>query len=142
MWRPLRPTPQEARSATPPARPVTRIPTAFGGFLVSCFLLGASLAATQNFLTLQIDFLGGGAFLIGAAAAFQALAEIPTMAYMHVLTRRFGHRLLFAIGCGIYLAIFIAWAFVSMAPTAALPQLVAAIAFGPTYGAGGGLAWR
>lgn len=134
MWRTLRPTAQEARSAAnPPARPVTRIPTAFGGFLVSCFLLGASLAATQNFLTLQIDFLGGGAFLIGAAAAFQALAEIPTMAYMHVLTRRFGHRLLFAIGCGIYLAIFIAWAFVSVALTAALLKLVAGIAFALTY---------
>src|SRR5437879_123485 len=133
MWRTLRPTAQEARSANPPARPVTRIPIAFGGFLVSCFLLGASLAATQNFLTLQIDFLGGGAFLIGAAAAFQALAEIPTMAYMQVLTGRFGHRLLFAIGCGIYLAIFIAWAFVSVALTAALLKLVAGIAFALTY---------
>jgi len=133
MWRTLRPTAQEARSANPPARPVTRIPIGFGGFLVSCFLLGASLAATQNFLTLQIDFLGGGAFLIGAAAAFQALAEIPTMAYMQVLTGRFGHRLLFAIGCGIYLAIFIAWAFVSVALTAALLKLVAGIAFALTY---------
>src|SRR5207245_2690205 len=133
MWRTLRPTAQEARSANPPARPVTRIPIAFGGFLVSCFLLGASLAATQNFLTLQIDFLGGGAFLIGAAAAFQALAEIPTMAYMQELTGRFGHRLLFAIGCGIYLAIFIAWAFVSVALTAALLKLVAGIAFALTY---------
>src|SRR2546428_10260842 len=60
-------------------------------FRSSCFLLGASLAATQNFLTLQIDFLGGGAFLIGAAAAFQALAEIPTMAYMQVRKRSEEH---------------------------------------------------
>src|SRR5439155_364238 len=64
---------------------------------------------------------------------FQAFAEIPTMAYMQVLTRRFGHRLLFAIGCGIYLAIFIAWAFVSVALTAALLKLVAGIAFALTY---------
>jgi PPP family 3-phenylpropionic acid transporter len=134
MWRTVKPMPQEPRlGANPQARPLTRIPLAFAGFLVSCFLLGASLAATQNFLTLQIDFLGGGAFLIGAAAAFQALAEIPTMAYMQVLTRRFGHRLLFAIGCGIYLAIFIAWAFVSVALTAALLKLVAGIAFALTY---------
>src|SRR2546428_3908016 len=101
MWRTLRPTAQEARSANPPARPVTRIPIGFGGFLVSCVLLGASLAATQNFLTLQIDFLGGGALPIGAPAAFQAFAEIPTMAYMHVLTTRVCHRPLFAIGCGV-----------------------------------------
>ena len=134
MWRTVKPMPQEPRlGANPQARPLTRIPLAFAGFLVSCFLLGASLAATQNFLTLQIDFLGGGAFLIGAAVAFQALAEIPTMAYMQVLTRRFGHRLLFAIGCGIYLAIFIAWAFVSVALTAALLKLVAGIAFALTY---------
>ena len=134
MWRTVKPMPQEPRlGANPQARPLTRIPLAFAGLLVSCFLLGASLAATQNFLTLQIDFLGGGAFLIGAAVAFQALAEIPTMAYMQVLTRRFGHRLLFAIGCGIYLAIFIAWAFVSVALTAALLKLVAGIAFALTY---------
>ncbi len=134
MWRTLKPMPQDPRRAeAAQARPLTRIPLAFAGFLVSCFLLGASLSATQNFLTLQIDFLGGGAFLIGAAAAFQAFAEIPTMAYMQVLTRRFGHRLLFAIGCGIYLAIFIAWAFVSVALTAALLKLVAGIAFALTY---------
>src|SRR5256712_5034819 len=137
MWRTLKPTGPEARSANPPARPVTRIPIAFGGFLVSCFLLGASLAATQNFLTLQIDFLGGGAVLIGAAAAFQGLVGIPTIAYMHVLTWRVGHLRLFAIGCGIYLAIFIAWAFVSVALTAALLKLVAGIAFALTYVAAG-----
>src|SRR5256885_10250132 len=134
VWRALKPTPRDpGQAAGPQVRRLPKIPVAFAGFLVSCFLLGAALAATQNFLTLQIDFLGGGAFLIGAAAAFQAFAEIPTMAYMQVLTRRFGHRLLFAIGCGIYLAIFIAWAFVTVALTAALLKLVAGIAFALTY---------
>src|SRR5439155_1421548 len=80
------------------------------GILLSGLLLGASLAATQNSLTLQINVLGGGAVLVGAAAAFQALTEIPTMGYTHVLRRYLSHRVLFAIGCGVYLVIFVAWA--------------------------------
>jgi PPP family 3-phenylpropionic acid transporter len=103
------------------------------GFLVSCLLLGASLASTQNFLILRINYLGGGALLVGAAAAFQALTEIPTMAYTHVLRKRFSNRALFAIGCGIYVAVFLAWAFVSNALTAALLKLVIGVAFALTY---------
>jgi PPP family 3-phenylpropionic acid transporter len=101
-------------------------------FLVSCFLLGASLAATQNFLVLRISFLGGGALLIGAAAAAQALTEIPTMGYTHVLTKRVSHGALFAIGCGIYLATFVAWAFTSDALVAASLKLVG-VAFALTF---------
>src|SRR2546429_6463014 len=134
VWRALKPTPLDPRpAANPQTKRLPKIPLPFAGFLVSCFLLGASLAATQNFLTLQIDFLGGGAFLIGAAAGFQALTEIPTMAYTSVLTRLLGHRLLFVIGCGSYLVIFIAWAFVSVALTAALLKLVAGVAFALTF---------
>jgi len=32
------------------------------------------------------------------------------MGYTHVLTRYASHRVLFAIGCAIYVVIFIAWA--------------------------------
>jgi len=112
---------------------VTRVPRALVWFLGSCFLLGASLAATQNFLTLRISFLGGGALLIGAAAAFQALTEVPTMAYTYVLRRRFSNKVLFAIGCSIYLVAFLAWAYVSDAVTAALLKLVIGVAFALTY---------
>src|SRR5712691_1763289 len=132
-WRTLKPAAGEAPPAPNPQASMARIPRAYAGFLVACFLLGASLAATQNFLTLQINFLGGGALLIGAAAAFQAVTEIPTMAYTDVLTRRIGHRWLFVIGCAIYLAIFIAWALVSDALTAALLKLVGGVAFALTF---------
>jgi PPP family 3-phenylpropionic acid transporter len=121
-----------APAATGPLR-VTGVPLALVGFLFSCFLLGASLAATQNFLTLRISFLGGGALLIGAAAAFQALTEVPTMAYTYVLRRRFSNRALFAIGCAIYLVAFLAWGFVSDAFFAALLKLVIGVAFALTY---------
>ncbi len=137
VWRALKPAlpgqrvePQPAAPMTPP---VGTVPVALIGFLVSVFLLGASLAATQNFLTLRISFLGGGAFLIGAAAAFQALTEIPTMGYTHVLTKRLGHRGLFAIGCAIYVAVFLAWASVSDALIAALLKLAIGVAFALTF---------
>lgn len=117
-------------AAPPQVRPV---PMALAGFMAACFLLGVSLAATQNFLTLRINFLGGGALLIGAAAAFQALTEIPTMAYTHVLRRRLSNRALFAVGCAVYIALFLAWAFVSDAAAAAVLKLLAGVAFALTY---------
>jgi len=136
VWRRLKPAPRSESlktQTTSAATPMTRLPLALVGFLFSSFLLGASLAATQNFLTLRISFLGGGAFLIGAAAAFQALTEIPTMGYTHVLTRYLGHRTLFALGCAIYMVIFIAWAFVSDAFAAAALKLGVGVAFALTY---------
>jgi PPP family 3-phenylpropionic acid transporter len=110
-----------------------RLPLALAGFLVSCFLLGTSSSAAQNFVTLRISFLGGGALVVGAAAAFQALTEIPTMAYTHVLVRRLSQRALFAIGCGIYLMVFLAWAFVSDPVVVALLKLVVGVGFALTY---------
>lgn len=117
----------------PGALPVKRVPWALVGFLVSCFLLGVSLAATQNFLTLRITSLGGGALLIGAAAAFQSLTEIPTMAYTHVLRRRLSNKALFALGCGVYIGLFIAWGFVGNATAAAVLKLAAGFAFALTF---------
>jgi PPP family 3-phenylpropionic acid transporter len=136
VWRNLKPAPRgesvEPRPASS-AGHATRLPLTLVGFLFSSFLLGVSLAATQNFLTLRISFLGGGAFLIGAAAAFQALTEIPTMGYTHRLSRYLGHRTLFALGCAIYMVLFIAWAFVSDAFTAAALKLGVGVAFALTY---------
>ena len=134
VWHALKPS--DARQSAEPAAAAMRVrmvPVALMTFLVSCFLLGASLAATQNFLVLRISFLGGGALLIGAAAAAQALTEIPTMGYTHVLTKRISHGALFAIGCGIYLATFVAWAFTSDAFLAASLKLVVGVAFALTF---------
>jgi PPP family 3-phenylpropionic acid transporter len=137
VWAALKPASpdgaSEAETGTAVPGRVSKIPLAMLGFLVSCFLLGVSLSATGNFLTLQINFLGGGAFLVGAAAAFQALTEIPTMGYTHVLTRHLSHRTLFAIGCAIYVVVFVAWAFVSSPVVAALLKLVIGVAFALTY---------
>ena len=135
MWSRLPSEPRELSTSPAPRAGVRleRIPLAMLGFLGGCLLLGVALAATQNFLVVQISVLGGGAVLVGGAAAFQALTEIPTMAYMHVLTKHFGHRVLFAIGCAIYLVIFIAWAFVTSPLVAALLKLGIGVAFALTF---------
>lgn len=133
VWRTVEP---EGAAASDGARATVRavgVPLAMIGFLLSCFVLGVSLAATQNFLILQISDLGGGALIVGAAAAFQSTTEIPTMGYTHVLARRLTYRALFAIGCAIYLVIFVAWAFVSSALVAAVLKLAVGVAFALTY---------
>jgi len=136
VWRFIKPvevTPVAGDAIAHPAPMNARLPLAMVSFLLSLFLLGAALSATQNFLTVQIDILGGGAFLIGAASAFQALTEIPTMGYTHVLSRFASQKVLFAIGCAIYVVIFIAWAFTTNALVAALLKLVVGVAFALTY---------
>lgn len=137
LWRAVTPesTPASGDAPNPVGKGVRLggIPLAMVGFLLSCLLLGISLAATQNFVTLQISILGGGALLVGAAAAFQALTEIPTMGYTHVLTRHLSHSALFALGCAIYLAVFVAWALISSALIVALLKLVIGVAFALTY---------
>jgi PPP family 3-phenylpropionic acid transporter len=133
VWHALKPTARGPRALEQPgiARAVRlpRVSLPLLGFLLSAFLLGAAWSATGNFLTLQINVLGGGTLLIGAAAAFQALTEIPTMGSIHRLTRYLSHKSLFAIGCAIYIVVFIAWAFVSNALVAALLKLVIGVAF-------------
>ena len=103
------------------------------GFLVCTLLLGSAFAATQNFVTLRISVLGGGALLIGAAAAFQAVTEIPTMAYTHVLLRYLSHRVLYLAGAGVCVVVFLAWALVSDAIVTALLKLVLGVGFALTY---------
>ncbi len=135
IWRCVRPAEPIAAPAPGNLQPApvrVRIPLAMLGFMFSLFLVGAALAATQNFLTVQINVLGGGAFLIGAAAAFQALTEIPTMGYTHLLLRYISHKALFAAGCVIYVLIFIAWALTGNAVVAALLKLVGGVAFALT----------
>lgn len=136
VWRRIKPAATADPDATAlpqSAGRLTRLPAPFVGLLASAFLLGAALNGTQNFLVLQISALGGGALLVGAAAAFQALAEVPTMGYTHVLTKRFSHRTLFAFGCGIYIVTFIAWAFVTSAFVAAALKLALGVGFALTY---------
>jgi len=116
----------------PRVRRLNSLPLALIGFLVSALLLGSAFTATSNFVTLRINILGGGALLVGAASAFQALTEIPTMAYTHVLLRYLSHRMLYVAGAGVYLLVFMAWAFLSDALATALLRLVLGVGFALT----------
>ena len=115
------------------ARRLSSVSVAMLGFSAVCLLLGVSSAAAQNFVTLRINFLGGGALLIGAAAAFQAVTEIPTMGFTHLLTKRLGNGTLFAIGSAIYVAVFLAWAVVTNPVAIALLRFVTGVGFALTY---------
>lgn len=116
-----------------PAQRFRLLPIALIVFLASALLLGSAFAATNNFVTLRINVLGGGALLIGAASAFQALTEIPTMAYTSHLLRYLSQRSLYVAGTCIYVAVFVAWAFVSDALVTALLKLALGVGFALTY---------
>jgi PPP family 3-phenylpropionic acid transporter len=137
VWRFLEPAPRNAPVQSTPAlaraAALPMVPLALLGFLVSSLLVGAAFAATNNFVTLRINVLGGGVLLIGAASAFQALTEVPTMAYAHVVMRYLSHRLVFVVGCGIYVAVFVVWAFTSDALVTALIKLVMGVGFALCY---------
>jgi MFS transporter, PPP family, 3-phenylpropionic acid transporter len=123
----------EAASPLPRRLRLGSMPVALVGFLVSALLLFSAFAATNNFVTLRINVLGGGALLIGAAAAFQALTEIPTMAYTHVLMRFMSHRILWVAGVGVCVVVFGAWAFITDPLATALLKLVLGVGFALTY---------
>jgi len=55
------------------------------------------------------------------------------MAYTHVLRRRLSNKALFAVGCAIYVALFVAWGLVSDPVTAAILKLAAGVAFALTF---------
>jgi PPP family 3-phenylpropionic acid transporter len=136
-WRALRPAGAQRapveRTTTITPRGFSTVSLAMLAFSGVCLLLGVSSAAAQNFVTLRINFLGGGALLIGAAAAFQAVTEIPTMGFTHVLTRRFSNSTLFAIGSAIFVAVFLAWAVVTNPVALALLKFVTGVGFALTY---------
>lgn len=102
-------------------------------FLGSLLLLFAAYSATFSFVTVRIDDLGGGLFVIGVAAAVQALAEIPVMRANPWLGARFDHRVLYGLGAVVLAAAFGGWALLDDALTIALVKLVAGVGFALSY---------
>jgi PPP family 3-phenylpropionic acid transporter len=123
----------EAASPLPRGLRVSSMPLALIGFLFSALLLFSAFAATYNFVTLRINVLGGGALLIGAAAAFQAATEVPTMAYTHVLLRYLSHRMLWVAGGAVCVVVYVAWAFINDPLATALLKLVMGVGFALFY---------
>jgi PPP family 3-phenylpropionic acid transporter len=102
-------------------------------FLASLFLLFAAFSATFSFVAIRMDELGGGLFVIGVAAALQAVAEVPVMRATPRLLRRLSHRALYVAGALFLAVAFGAWAFLDDPVSIALVKLVAGIGFALAY---------
>jgi predicted MFS family arabinose efflux permease len=98
-------------------------------FLAGLLLVSVAFVATWNFLALRIVGIGGGALVVGGAAALQAVAEIPLMAGSAAITRRLSHRTVFATGCALYAAVFAAWALIVDPVAAAAVKIAAGFGF-------------
>jgi MFS transporter, PPP family, 3-phenylpropionic acid transporter len=102
-------------------------------FLLSLLLLFAAFSATFSFVAVRMDELGGGLFVIGVAAALQAVAEIPVMRATPRLSRLLGDRTLYGVGALFFAAAFAGWAFLDDPLWIALVKLVAGVGFALAY---------
>ena len=106
---------------------------ALAPFLFSLLLLFAAFNATFSFVSLRIRELGGGLFVVGAATALQAIAEVPVMRVTPRLNRVLGHRALYVIGSLFFVASFVGWAYLDDPLAIALVKLVAGVGFALVY---------
>ena len=105
----------------------------FALFLLGVFVFGASTRASWDYVPLQIQAGGGGAFLVGVAAGVSAFVEIPFMRSSESLIRRFGMRGVFAAGAGVYVAASLGWAAVTSAAGVTAIRIAIGMGFGLTY---------
>ena len=102
-------------------------------FLVSLALLFVAFSATFSFVAVRMAELGGGLFVIGVAAALQAVAETPVMQATPRLSRAVGHRTLYVAGTCFVGAACFAWAFLDDTIAIALVKLVVGVGFALVY---------
>jgi MFS transporter, PPP family, 3-phenylpropionic acid transporter len=102
-------------------------------FLLSMLVLFAAFSATFSFVAVRIAELGGGLFVIGVAAALQAVAEVPVMRATPRLSRSQGHRALYVGGTLFMAAACIAWALLDQTLAIALVKLIAGVGFALVY---------
>ncbi len=92
---------------------VFRAAPRFWGFLLAIFLVWAGFNAAWNFISLKITAEGGGPLLIGLGTALGGLVEVPVMRASSGLQARWGLRKVYALGCLIYAAGFMAWGLIT-----------------------------
>ncbi len=81
----------------------------FWGFLAATLLVWTGFNAAWNFISLKIASEGGGPLLIGLGTALGGLVEVPVMRRSARLQSGWGLRRVYALGCAIYAAGFLAW---------------------------------
>jgi PPP family 3-phenylpropionic acid transporter len=104
-------------------------------FLAGLLVVSTATWGTWSFVPLRIASRGGGAFLVGLAAGLAAVVEIPFFRASAWLGRVAGQRLLYAAGCGIYIAMMVGWALVPAPGVVAAIKVVGGAGFGLTYAA-------
>ncbi len=70
----------------------------FAVFLLGSVFLGATINVVLNYQTLFLQFLGASSWMVGSTIALQALIEIPMMAAIPFLLKRFSMRRMIFIG--------------------------------------------
>jgi PPP family 3-phenylpropionic acid transporter len=70
----------------------------FAVFLLGSVFLGATINVVLNYQTLFLQFLGASSWMVGSTIALQALVEIPMMAAIPFLLKRFSMRRMIFIG--------------------------------------------
>jgi MFS transporter, PPP family, 3-phenylpropionic acid transporter len=134
---------REVRPKSPNARP-TRALGAIGEavrsssrmlpFLSGLLLLSLATSAANAFVPLEIGGPGGGAFLVGLAAAVAAFIEIPIFAASGRLSHRFGMRALCLTGIAVTIAQLVAWSLLRDPTAIAAVRMIGGVSYALTYG--------
>jgi PPP family 3-phenylpropionic acid transporter len=102
-------------------------------YLAGVFLVGASTHAAWDFVPLRIAAGGGGPLLVGLGAGLSAFVEIPFMRSSGSLMDRFGPRIVFVSGAGVYVAASLAWAVMDAPLAVTVVRIAIGVGFGLTY---------
>jgi len=88
---------------------VFRAAPRFWGFLGALLLVWVAFNAAWNFIALKIQLGGGGPLLVGVGTALGGLVEVPVMRWSSRLSRAWGLRRVYALGCVVYATGFLLW---------------------------------
>ena len=104
-------------------------------FLGGLLLFSIATSASDGFVPLQMLGAGGGPFLIGVAAGFAAVIEIPFFTWSASLGRRFGMRNLFLAGAVVSIVTLLGYSLSNSPLQVAVFRTLAGAGFGLKYAA-------
>jgi len=104
-------------------------------FLGGLLLFSIATSASDGFVPLQMLGAGGGPFLIGVAAGFAAVIEIPFFTWSAALGRRFGMRNLFLAGAVVSIVTLLGYSLSNSPLQVAVFRTLAGAGFGLKYAA-------
>ena len=127
------PVPVPAESRLGAFGDVFRASPRLAPFVVGMFIVSVGVYAALSFVSLRIINTGGGPLLVGVAAGFAALIEIPVMNWSGGLARRFGLRTVFVAGALVYALVFLTWTLIDSPLVLSLVATGDGVAFALVY---------